>query len=835
MKIRNQSALYLLQVALLTIAYLVSTQFIAVLPELNHRMLPIGLPAAISLGILLVGQLRWWPGVAIGALLYLVWEGIPVPIAMGLAIVLTLQTVVSILILNRADFSLSFNRLRDVAWLIGVGAIAATLAGAIFSSFLLCASPLKPWSEFHDILRLWWLTDASTIAVVTPLILTWQQERPRELSLQYWRSHPKRCAEFIVWLLILLGISWVVFSSRTRVYIASYPLEYLPFPPVVWAALRFGLRGTTLANLIVSSIAIWGIARQSGPFLKNADTLTEATLSLHAFIGVLAVTAMVLATAISGRQKAEESLKNSQSSLMNAQRIAQLGNWDLYLDSGHMKWSLELYRILGCKPYGCPTSRESFLEFVHPDDRELVRQSFDRALEEGKFYCIDYRLCLADGSERIVCEQAERKDTRLTGIVQDITARKHAEAALRASEERFSKAFHSTPVGIGISTLSDGRFLNVNESFVRLLGDSEAEVLGRTSTELGMWVEPGQRDRLVAQLDRHSSVSNHEIQFRTRSGEIRDGLLFMEQIDLEGEPCILIMVSDITERKRADKLKQDKEAAEAANIAKSAFLATMSHELRTPLNAIIGYSEMLYEETQEMQLPEFSKDLIKIYTAGKNLLALIGDILDFSKIEAGRMDLHLETFDIAALIAELADTIQPLVEKNCNTLEIHCPDDIGTIRADTNKVRQILLNLMSNASKFTEDGTVRCTVRRQRDPEDAEWIEFSISDTGIGMSAEQIRQVFDPFTQADSSTTRKYGGTGLGLSITQKFCQMMGGDITVESEIDRGATFTVTFPAQVNAPAQDDSPNGDGTPISSPLGARARRRAGERESGDSPL
>ncbi|MCI0848650.1 MAG: response regulator, partial [Chloroflexi bacterium] len=254
-----------------------------------------------------------------------------------------------------------------------------------------------------------------------------------------------------------------------------------------------------------------------------------------------------------------------------------------------------------------------------------------------------------------------------------------------------------------------------------------------------------------------------------------------------------------------EQTQQAREAAEEANRTKSQFLANMSHELRTPLNAIIGYSEMLQEEAQDLGNSEFEDDLERINGAGKHLLSLINDVLDISKIEAGGMDIYLETFPIAPMIQEVVTTIQPLVAKNSNTLEIDCPDSVGSIHADMTKVRQGLFNLLSNSSKFTEQGTISLSV--SRDTEDGrEWVNFSIADTGIGMTEEQMEHLFEAFAQAEASTTRRFGGTGLGLAITRHFCEMMGGKVLVASETGKGSTFTMRLPAVATEPGQ---PTGD--------------------------
>lgn len=439
--------------------------------------------------------------------------------------------------------------------------------------------------------------------------------------------------------------------------------------------------------------------------------------------------------------------------------------------------------------------------------------------------------------------------------------RQKAEFALRQAETKYRSIFENAVEGI-FQTTPEGRYLSANSALAGIYGYETVDKMLAELANLNhqLYVDPDRRAEFVAQFGTRRQVSKFESQIYRRDGSkiwISENAL---RICDENNSVLYYegTVTDITDRKQAESAMQSAlEAAESANRAKSTFLANMSHELRTPLNAIIGYSEMLKEEAEESGSCESVPDLEKIRTAGKHLLSMIDDILDISKIEAGRMDLYLETFEIHALIESAVATARPLVEKNGNTLEVYCPENLNTMHADMTKVRQVLLNLLSNAAKFTKNGRIAIGVETIKNEKlkmknqevsseilisNSEFLSFRVSDTGIGMTQEQLQRVFQPFTQADASTTRKYGGTGLGLAISQRFCQMMAGSIEASSELGAGTTFTVLLPRAIKQPeipnkvrdsTSTASANGVGTvlvvdddPISRDLIQRALARQG---------
>lgn len=398
----------------------------------------------------------------------------------------------------------------------------------------------------------------------------------------------------------------------------------------------------------------------------------------------------------------------------------------------------------------------------------------------------------------------------------DNTARKLVEAERMLLDQRvrdqqfYTRSLIESNIDALITTDPRGIITDVNKQMEALTGCTRDELIGAPFKDY--FTNPERAEAGIKLVLGEGKVTDYELTARARDGKetvVSYNATTFHDRDrkLQG---VFAAARDVTERKRYEQSLQQ------ANRAKSVFLANMSHELRTPLNAILGYSEMLQEEAEEKNLDAFVTDLERINSAGKHLLALINDILDLSKIEAGKMDLFLENFDIATLVEEVASTIRPMVEKNSNTLHIECSARLGAMHADQIKVRQGLFNLLSNAAKFTQKGSINLDVDREA-MDGKDWIVFRVADTGIGLSQDQMLKLFQDFTQADASTTRKFGGTGLGLALTRRFCQLMGGDVTVHSLLGEGSIFTIKIPALVIQTVSEIQDDGIG--VAAPLGA----------------
>ncbi len=477
-------------------------------------------------------------------------------------------------------------------------------------------------------------------------------------------------------------------------------------------------------------------------------------------------------------------------------------------------------RVLGYTPE--EVMGTSGFERVHPDDRESVRAALAAALSNpGTTHLAVFRYRHKDGSWRVLEAKGRTlyPDDPSGGVIinsRDVTERIESDRKLRVQKAQLEAQLEASIDGI-LVVAGDGRILSHNHRFVELWNIPQS-IVDQHSDEAALAYVVDQLADPRAFLDRIEYLYRHPFERARDEIVLKDGRIFDRYtapiIGNDGEYYGRVWYfRDMTqERRRAQELEAARQEAEiakiqaeSANRAKSQFLANMSHELRTPLNAIIGYAEMLVEDAEEAGFQHCVMDLGKIRTAAHHLLGLINDILDLSKIEAGRMDVYVEEFDVSMLLDNVRSTIETLVEQRQNELRVVKGDSLGTMASDPTKVRQILFNLLANAAKFTESGVVTLEASRAGDT-----YTFTVLDTGIGMSAEQVDRLFQPFTQADTSTTRKYGGTGLGLTITRRFTELLGGHISVESKEGTGTAFTVTLPVTVPPDTQARSAQGGG-------------------------
>lgn len=365
-----------------------------------------------------------------------------------------------------------------------------------------------------------------------------------------------------------------------------------------------------------------------------------------------------------------------------------------------------------------------------------------------------------------------------------------------------------------VDNMTDALIVLDMERTVRLTNPAAEHLFGiREQRAVGRPLDDVLEDKVAAgymqAMLTDNPINNFEFEYHMPNKSIRTLSISVSTVNDNAHRPIafVIMFRDVTEKQQAHAELERRVAERTAELAvardhaleasrtKSAFLANMSHELRTPLNAIIGYSELLQEDAESLDDQGFIGDLNKISKAGNHLLNLVSMVLDLSKIEAGKMELNLDSFDIAPLVGDVTDTFQALARKNNNVLEVHCPRNIGSMISDATKVKQALMNLLSNACKFTHDGRIDVTVKKTS-LDDNEVIQIVVADTGIGMSLDQQQKLFVEFSQADTETTRKYGGTGLGLAISRRFCQLLGGDIHVDSLPNEGSIFTMALPVE---------------------------------------
>jgi PAS domain S-box-containing protein len=772
-------------------------------------------PAGIALAAILLFGYRFWPGVAVGAVLFSFMNGLPLGFfTFGTALGNTMGAIVCTFLLRRIiSFDNAMERTRDVAGYIGLACFLGTTVNAAFNVVSLAYAGTVSWPDLFSTILEWWVPNALAGLVVAPFLITWAT--PSAL-----RWHPRLVVEAVVCGTGLLAGTLISFHSWYVSGIQNYPLAYLPFPFLVWGALRFGQRGATSSTLLVSVLAIHSLLSGRGPFLATAER--DSLMLIGSYIGILAITNMLLAATAAERRRAEQAMAESEKRL----RAVVEDQTDMicrFKPDGTLSFVNGAY----CQFHGKSKAEllgTNFLQTLPVEDTAIPLSWFEALPPEQPVVSFDHRVAGLSGLmvwqqysvRRLFREGGQTLEFQ--AVIQDITHRKQTEQALRASEGNYRSLVANIPDIVWTADASS-KLLYVSDSAEKILGYTADELIQGSGA---LWLDRiHPNDFPIVQLAYQMLFDKEEafdVEYRIRR---KDGQWIWLQSRApstyvrEGTLCADGLLSDITQRKRAEEaLQQAKDAAEAANRAKSQFLASMSHELRTPLNAIIGFSEILGDKTFGDLNDRQFKYANNILNSGRHLLQLINDILDLSKVEAGKLELTRSSFSVARALANVQMIVKSLACKKGISLDFDVAAAPSELLADEAKFKQVMYNLLSNAIKFTPDkGRVTVTATREnypngngaptsKSPLSGECLSVTVADTGIGIHPRDHERIFAEFEQVDSSYGRLQQGTGLGLALTKRLIELHGGRIQVESEgiEGKGSRFTFLLPLQKPEP-----------------------------------
>jgi PAS domain S-box-containing protein len=828
-----------IQILLLAAIYFGAAKLGLTLASEHPNVSPVWPPTGFAIAALLLLGYRVWPGILIGAFLANFSTDLPTATCAGIALGNALEAVIAVQLLRAVDFHTSLDRAKDVGAFLAV-TFVATMASATLGNLSLALTYADKWSEFGSLWMTWWLGDLVGALVVAPLILAWTT-RPQH------RLPKSRYLEAIVVLLVLGLAAMVTFARSAPTPIQYYPLTRLIVPFFLWVSLRLGQRGTTLATVVLSGFAIWGVAHGLGPFVGPGRSPNEALLQLQLFVGSNAVTFLFLAAAVQERRTAAEALRQKEQQLSVALDAANMGAWNYDLSTTAVQWSSNLEDLHGLERGTFGGTFNDFLKDVHADDRQRVLDALTHNIQEGAQHEIEYRIVLPDNSIRWVegkgqvIRDDKGKTIRMTGVCMDVTERKRGEVEREQLLSREQAARIEAEKAIEtvkrLQAVTDTalQHLSVDDLLKEMLVRVR-ELLEIDSVAILLLSDDGQHLVLSAGMGLEKELAG-EVRVPVGSGiagriamgreplvvtdlsqvEVHNPILRDNIASLIGAPLIVkdkvigVIHADTTQPRNftpedvrllqlvADRMalaidhahlyaaeQAARIAAEDASRMKDEFLATVSHELRTPLNAIVGWSGMLRAGRLDAATSKRAMEIID--RNAKAQTQLIEDILDVSRIITGKLRVDSGPVELAQVIEAAIDSIRPALNSKSITLDLDVDAKVGPVLGDFDRLQQVIWNLLSNAVKFTPaKGHIEVRLR----PAGAE-VEIVIRDTGQGISEAFLPFVFDRFRQADGAITRHHGGLGLGLAIARHLIELHGGSIKAMSDGEgQGATFVV--------------------------------------------
>ncbi len=742
--------------------------------------------AGLAVGVLMRRGVRTWP-----PYLAVLWsvnvagnlhDGHTLTTSVAFAAANTTEAAVGAWLMGRSIAVDGVDAAARWVWqrLLPAALLASSGAALIGTATVLLDSPPAGLNAF-SVWRVWFAADAVGIIVVAPLVRVLLHRDVTEAVTRY------RGREAALAGAVQLALAGLIFLSEPTAHPhQSWPLLLLP--GLFWVAVRHGIRPTTMLAGALVALAAWATGAARGPFAQG-DGGGPDVLALQIFTVVAVTMALATATVVAEMQTARNTVRAQASAMANAvEGISYIG-----LDGNYLRLNHAYAGALGLTP--ADLIGTSWAPTVHPEDLPTVLAAYEVMLAEG-IGSAEARGIRADGSifHKDVTMVADRDDRGILFghhcFMRDVTERRRS---AREASRFFDMAKH-----LMIVTDRQGHILRVNAAWTHLLGYHPSELLGRLTTEFMHPDDAEQaRDLRASMIEGASTVQVYENRFRNSAGEYRvlrwDGA-YDDEVGLFHGAAL-----DVTESNQiAQGLAEARDHAEEVSQLKSQFLATMSHEIRTPMNGVIGLGELL----THTPLDDEQRQLVEgIQTAGSGLLGVINDVLDFSKIEAGELVLDEADFDLGPMVQDLMVLLHQAADRKNIELRLEIDPALPpALHGDAGRLRQVLLNLVGNAVKFTERGSV--TVRVRRDPagpggaQDLVPVTIDVADTGIGMDCDTVEHIFDPFTQASSSTTRLYGGTGLGLPISKQIIETMGGSISVASQAGQGTTFRVRIELQ---------------------------------------